>query len=76
MNNLLEAIEDYLKENYRPERQIVIYTGAGGMDCFEEAIESEFGKERFYLPNKIPRIITKYRVSHTGRKYKLFKKVT
>lgn len=71
-----KLIEEALNGLFRTPseaREPIIYTGIGGYDMFIEATENYMGLVRFYLPNKLPRIIKNYRVSPTGRKYRLLK---
>lgn len=71
----------YIEETFqsmfdRPNetRSIVIHTGAGGADLFEEALENQLGVQRQYLGHKPPRFLKavlrangkKIRKSHTG----------
>lgn len=58
------------------ERRLKIWTGPGGMDLFEEALQKDAGITRVYIGHKIPRIMRRIkdvniRQSHTGRYYRL-----
>lgn len=56
---------------------MIIHTGAGGFDLFNEAMEREFGFERVYIGKKTPRFLrkpgTRVRKSASGRYYKLLR---
>lgn len=57
-------------------RNIRLYTGAGGMDVFEEAMQEQVGLKRIYLGKKVLRILRKTKTpimksAYTGRWYKL-----
>lgn len=56
-------------------RHIRIYTGAGGMEMFQEAMEHSVGLERVYMGKKVSRIVKKItpgmKKSLTGKYYKL-----
>jgi hypothetical protein len=56
-------------------RGIKIYTGVGGMDLFEEAMEEHAGLKRVYIGKKVPRILRKLPISIkkslSGRYYRL-----
>ncbi len=70
-----EAIGDAMMATFVPPRRgITVYTGAGGMDEFEMAMESFNGLTRRRMPKKIARIFSKgVKISITGYKYKLVK---
>ena len=40
-------------------RNVKIYTGVGGYNLFEEAMERHIGFERVYIGKKVPRILRK-----------------
>lgn len=59
-------------------REYRIYTGAGGMELFEEAMEKAFGFKRVYIGKKVLRILRRVKTPIkksrlTGRYYKLIK---
>jgi len=58
-------------------RSIKIWTGAAGMESFEEAFQESVGLKRMYLGNKVLRILRKTKgvinkSSYSGRYYRLF----
>jgi predicted DNA-binding protein (UPF0278 family) len=60
-----------LKKN---SRCVKLYTGPGGYNMFEEAMENECGWTRIYMSKKPPRFMKmKVRKSITGRYYKLLR---
>lgn len=73
-----KAIEEFYVDQPIQERRIKLYTGAGGMDLFEERMEQHVGLYRIYLGKKIPRILRILNFSiyknHRGRYYKLLDK--
>jgi hypothetical protein len=75
-----QSIRDHLEKIFQPQvatRKVILRTGPGGADLFEEAVERGFGFERIYLGKKFPRILRKLpgRISksHSGRYYRLRK---
>lgn len=60
----IEKIRQAFAESFnhsRTGRAIVIYTGAGGMDVFDEMCEEYLGYKRVYLGAKVPRVLRKLR---------------
>lgn len=61
-------------------RNINIYTGAGGMDIFEEALQWHLGIRRIYIGKKVPRILRRLKTTirkspYTDRYYKIIGKI-
>lgn len=56
-------------------RSIRLYTGVGGYELFQEAMEASAGLKRIYIGKKVMRILrrlkTPIRKSVSGRYYKL-----
>lgn len=52
-----EEIEKVLRDIFQPKRSVKLFTGAGGMDLFEESLENQCGLQRVYIGHKIPRIL-------------------
>lgn len=76
----LESIEESLKTFFPPtERRVMLRTGVGGMDLFEEAMEKSIGFSRIYIGKKVPRWlrIKKFTIlkSHSGRWYRRIGKI-
>lgn len=59
------------------ERKIVIRTGTGGYEMFQEGMENQFGLYRIYIGKKVMRILRISKIpikkSLTGRYYKLLR---
>lgn len=73
-----EMIEEKLREIFaRPQRRIVLYTGIGGADNFDETIERRVGYTRVYIGKKVPRLLRslKFTIHRSKRMlyYKLVK---
>lgn len=59
-------------------RRVKMYTGAGGFDIFDEAVDNRLGFIRVYIGRKVPRIVsrtTKHKIKKSARGlyYKLMK---
>lgn len=55
-------------------RRVKIYTGPGGMDIFDEAMQGRIGYKRIYI-SKVPRILKSrnFKRAYTDRWYKYVK---
>jgi hypothetical protein len=73
MENWIKEFEKVFTELFsrpRPERQITLWTGVGGYELLDEAMDREFGYERIYV-KKAPRIV-KLSKTLTGKLYKRY----
>jgi len=63
----------------KASRPFKMYTGVGGMDMFEEAVEGQGGMKRVYIGRKVPRWlragVKNIKLSRRNRYYKLVKNV-
>lgn len=77
----LEAIMDAFTElnskNTEDDRSMILYTGTGGKDLYDETMENHWDFTRVYLGKKVLRILrmskSVIKQSANGRYYKLVK---
>lgn len=75
---IAEKIEDMVYGPAKVVRSMKMYTGTGGMDKFDEAMENQLGYYRVYIGLKVPRILRrikniKIKKSVKGIYYRLLK---
>lgn len=73
-----KIIKKYYADQAISERRIVVHTGVGGYDLFDEKFGNQVGLYRIYLGRQIPRILRrlKFKIfkNPAGRYYKLLDK--
>lgn len=73
MDDLYKKICDYFDSAPR-KQNIVIRTGVGGADMFQEVMEETMGFKRIYFPrNKVPRIISRFTIVKKSLRNKYYK---